>query len=590
MAVSQTSLQYATGIKMIKKLVSCIGEYKKYAILTPFVMIGEVLMEILIPFVMASMIDKGILGDGGVSYIAKMGALMVVMALISMMFGALGAKFGALAGMGFAKNLRKRLFDKVQDFSFSNVDKFSTPSLVTRLTTDITNTQNAFIMLIRMAARAPIMLIGATVMAITINVKLSSVFLIVIPILAIVLGLIISNAHPRVVAMLGLYDKLNSDVQENLVGIRVVKAFVREKQEIKKFEESADAVRKAQLFAEKIIILNGPVMQFCMYACMVAILWFGGNMVIDGSFEIGQLSSFINYISQILMSLMMLSMIFIMIIVSRASVLRIIEVLDEDIDIKDSATGNNLQVKDGSIEFRQVGFSYAKDKENLTLAEVNFKIPSGETIGIIGGTGSSKTTLVQLIPRLYDVLEGEVLVGGQNVKNYPLETLRNEVAMVLQKNVLFSGTIRDNLKWGKEDATEEEIIEACKAAQAHDFIMSFPDGYDTDLGQGGVNVSGGQKQRLCIARALLKQPKIIILDDSTSAVDTATDQKIRQAFREKLKDTTTIIIAQRISSVSDADKVLVLDDGKINAFAAPDELMQNNEIYREVYESQQKGA
>ncbi|BCJ95998.1 ABC transporter [Anaerocolumna cellulosilytica] len=575
---------------MIKKLVSNIGEYKKYAILTPFVMIGEVLMEILIPFVMASMIDKGILGDGGVSYIAKMGGLMVVMAMISMMFGALGAKFGSMAGMGFAKNLRKKLFDKVQDFSFANVDKFSTPSLVTRLTTDITNTQNAFMMLIRMAARAPIMLIGATVMAITINVKLSSVFLVVIPILAIALGLIISKAHPRVVAMLGLYDKLNSDVQENLVGIRVVKAFVREKQEIKKFEESADALRKAQLFAEKIIILNGPVMQFCMYICMVAILWFGGNMVMDGSFEIGQLSSFINYISQILMSLMMLSMIFIMIIVSRASVLRIIEVLDEDIDIKDSATEKNLQVKDGSIEFRQVGFSYARDKENLTLADVNFKIQSGETIGIIGGTGSSKTTLVQLIPRLYDVLEGEVLVGGENVKQYSLETLRNEVAMVLQKNVLFSGTIRDNLKWGKEDATEEEVIEACKAAQAHDFIMSFPDGYDTDLGQGGVNVSGGQKQRLCIARALLKQPKIIILDDSTSAVDTATDQKIRQAFREKLKDTTTIIIAQRISSVSDADKVLVLDDGKINAFATPDELMQNNDIYREVYESQQKGA
>ncbi len=575
---------------MIKKLMQCIGEYKKYAILTPVIMVGEVLMEILIPFVMANMIDYGILGEGGIRYIAKMGAIMVSMALISLMFGALGGKLAAKASMGFAKNLRKGLFDKVQDFSFANVDKFSTSSLVTRLTTDVTNTQNAFMMLIRMAVRAPLMLIGATVMAVLINAELSSVFLVAVPLLALALYLIMSNAHPRFVKMLSHYDRMNSDVQENLVGIRVVKSFVRESHERKKFEASADAVRKAQVFAEKLIILNGPIMQLSMYGCIVAILWFGGNRVIEGSFEIGQLSSFINYISQILMSLMMISMIFIMLVISRASITRIVEVLEEKIDITDLEAADGYKLENGSVEFRNVSFSYAKDKDNLTLSGIDFKINSGETIGIIGGTGSSKTSLVQLIPRLYDVFEGEVIVGGHNVKEYSLNTLRDDVAMVLQKNVLFSGTIRDNLKWGNENATEEEIIDACKAAQAHDFIMSFPAGYDTDLGQGGVNVSGGQKQRLCIARALLKKPKIIILDDSTSAVDTATDKKIREAFKDKLKGTTTIIIAQRISSVSDADKVLVLDDGKINGFASPFELMESNEIYRDVYESQQKGA
>ncbi len=575
---------------MIKKLAGCIGEYKKYAILTPLIMVGEVIMEILIPFVMADMIDKGILGTGGIGYIVQKGLLMISMAVISLMFGALGGKFAAKASMGFSKNLRKKLFDKVQDFSFSNVDKFSTPSLVTRLTTDVTNTQNAFMMLIRMAFRAPIMLIGATTMAVIINVKLSSVFLVAIPFLGLALYLIMSNAHPRFVAMLKLYDRMNSDVQENLSGIRVVKAFVREEFEIKKFSSSADAVRKAQVFAEKLIILNGPLMQLSMYGCIIAILWFGGDMVIDGKFEIGQLSSFINYITQILMSLMMISMIFIMLIISRASITRIMEVLEEDIDIKDTEASLDNKVKDGSIEFKNVSFSYAKEKENLTLSNINFSIKSGETIGIIGGTGSSKTTLVQLIPRLYDVLEGEVIVGGTNVAEYSLETLRNEVAMVLQKNVLFSGTIRENLLWGNEHATEEEIIDACKSAQAHDFIKSFPKGYDTELGQGGVNVSGGQKQRLCIARALLKNPKIVVLDDSTSAVDTATDSKIRQAFKQNLKGTTTIIIAQRISSVCDADRILVLDDGRVDAFAAHDELMAQNRIYREVYESQQKGA
>ncbi len=574
---------------MVKKLAACIGDYKKYAILTPIVMVGEVMMEILIPFVMSKIIDIGILGNGGIAYIIKMGVLMITMALISLCFGAVGGKFAAIAGMGFAKNLRKRLFDKVQDFSFANVDKFSTPSLVTRLTTDVTNTQNAFMMLIRMAVRAPIMLIGATIMAIIMSAKLSIVFLIAIPFLGFALYIIMSKAHPRFVAMLKLYDRMNSDVQENLVGIRVVKAFVREAYEKTKFQNSADAVRKAQVRAEKLIILNGPVMQISMYGCILAVLWFGGNMVMKGSFEIGQISSFINYITQILMSLMMISMIFIMLVISRASMTRIVEVLDEEIDIKDNSTGLQNKVEDGSIEFNHVSFSYAKDKENLTLSDINFHINSGETIGIIGGTGSSKSTLVSLIPRLYDVLEGEIKVGGINVKDYALETLRNDVAMVLQKNVLFSGTIRENLKWGNEAATEEEIVSACKAAQAYDFIMSFPDGLEMDLGQGGVNVSGGQKQRLCIARALLKKPKIIILDDSTSAVDTATDSKIRQAFKETLTDTTTIIIAQRISSVCDADRILVLDDGNIDAFASHEELMKNNKIYREVYESQQKG-
>jgi ATP-binding cassette subfamily B protein len=577
-------------VKMLKKLAACVGEYRKYAILTPIVMIGEVIMEILIPLVMAKIIDVGIQGGGGLLYIIKMGILMISMALISLCFGILGGKLAAKASMGFAKNLRKKLFDKVQDFSFANVDKFSTASLVTRLTTDITNIQNAFMMLLRMAVRAPFMLVGTTIMAIILNAKLSGVFLVAIPVLGLALYFIISNAYPRFEAMLALYDKMNSDVQENLTGIRVVKAFVREDYENEKFKKSADSVRRAQVFAEKLVIMNMPIMQICMYASIISIIWIGGNMVINRELEVGQLSSFIYYVGQILISLMMISMVVIMFAISRASISRVVEVLDEEIDIQDNKDSSFNMVSDGSIEFRNVSFSYAKDKENLTLSKVNLKINSGETIGIIGGTGSAKTSLVQLIPRLYDVLEGELLVGSHNVKEYSLETLRNEVAMVLQKNVLFSGTIKENLKWGNPGATEEEIIDACKQAQAHDFIMSFPDGYDTDLGQGGVNVSGGQKQRICIARALLKKPKIVILDDSTSAVDTATDSKIRKAFKEKLSGTTTIIIAQRISSVSEADRIIVLDDGKVDAFASPTELFENNKIYREVYESQQKGV
>ena len=574
---------------MVKKLAGCLGEYKKYAILTPIIMIGEVVMEVMIPFVMAQIIDKGIQGNGGIAYTVKMGLLMILMALVSLSFGALGGTFAARAGMGFAKNIRERLFNKVQDFSFSNIDKFSTASLVTRLTTDVTNTQNAFMMLIRMGVRAPFMLIGALIMSFTISTKLSTVFLFAVPVLAIALVLISQTAYPRFKAMLKKYDGMNASVQENLVNIRVVKSYVREKHEITKFKEQADSVRKAQYAAEKLVIMTMPIMQLVMYVTIVAIIWIGGNMIVDGDFAIGQLSSMISYVTQILMSLMMLSMIFIMIIISRASMNRIVEVLDEEIDIKDIHEDSKLKVKDGTVIFKDVNFSYSGKENNLTLEHLNFEIKSGETIGIIGGTGSAKTTLVQLIPRLYDVLSGEVIIGGYSVQDYTLKNLREEVAMVLQKNLLFSGTIEENLRWGNEEASMDELMDACKKAQAHDFIIAFPDGYQTDLGQGGVNVSGGQKQRICIARALLKQPKILILDDSTSAVDTATDSKIREAMQSSLKETTKIIIAQRITSVMDADKIIVLDDGKMNGFGTHDELMETNVIYKEVYDSQQKG-
>ena len=573
---------------MYKKVLSCVGNYKKYAILTPVTIIGEVVMEVLIPTVMALIIDNGI-RQGDIGYVVKMGLVMMLMAAVSLCFGAVSGRFAAVAGMGFSKNLRSRLFRKVQSFSFSNVDKFSTASLVTRLTTDVTNTQNAFMMVIRMAFRAPIMLIFAIIMTVKINAKLSLVFVCIVPVLAIAIIFILSKAHPRFLSMLNKYDGMNSRIQENLIGIRVVKAFVREPFEKKNFEKTADDVRKAQFFAEKLIILVMPIMQICIYSCIVAILWFGGNMAISGEMKIGQIASFITYVMQILISLMMLSMIFMMIIISRASIERIAEVLSEEPEIKD-VEGTSAKAEDGSIVFENVNFSYFKDKNNLALENINLSIKSGETIGIIGGTGSSKTSLVQLIPRLYDTLTGNVIVGGHNVKDYNLETLRNEVAMVLQKNVLFSGTIKENLLWGDEKATDDEIRDACKSACADDFIMNFPNGYETDLGQGGVNVSGGQKQRICIARALIKKPKIIILDDSTSAVDTATDSSIRKAFREKLSETTTIIIAQRISSVKDADRIVVMDEGQINAVGTHEERLANNEIYREVYVSQQKGA
>ncbi len=574
---------------MYKTIFSHIGNYKKQAILAPVTIIGEVAMEVTIPLVMAHIIDDGI-RQGKVSYVAAMGGVMVLMALFSLIFGALSGRFAAVAAMGFAKNLRSALFRKVQDFSFSNVDKFSTASLTTRLTTDVTNIQNAFMMFIRMAFRSPMMFIFATIMAVRQNAKLSLVFLVSVPILGAAVFTIVAKAHPRFEKMLSRYDSMNAKVQENLTGIRVVKAFSREDYENERFTERTDEVRAAQFFAEKLVILNMPIMQLCMYATITAIIWFGGKIAVAGDIQTGELSSFIMYVGQILMSLMMLSMLFIMFVISRASMERIYEVLKEEPSIKDAENGSQISAQDGSISFRNVSFSYFDDMNNLALENISLDIRSGETIGIIGGTGSSKSSLVQLIPRLYDATQGEVIVGGHSVRDYPLETLRNQVAMVLQKNVLFSGTIRDNLKWGDENATDEEMIDACKSACAHDFIMDFPDGYDTDLGQGGVNVSGGQKQRLCIARALLKKPKIIILDDSTSAVDTATDSSIRAAFREKLSDTTTIIIAQRISSVQDADRIIVMDGGKITDIGTHDELMKTSTIYREVYDSQQKGA
>ena len=574
----------------MRRLMAYVGKYKKYALATPVVMIGEVLMEILIPLVMATMIDDGIRGEGGVSYTVWMGLLMILMAIVSLCFGSLGARLGAKASMGFASNVRRALFEKVQSFSFSNIDRFSTASLVTRLTTDVNNVQNAFNMMIRMVFRAPIMMIGALIMAIRLNARLAAVFLVAIPVLCLGLYLIMSRAHPRFKAMLERYDLLNSDVQENLIAIRVVKAFVREKYESDKFDDSAEAVRAAQYRAEKLIQLNQPLMQICMYGCIVAALWFGGSMVIGGTFQIGALSSFINYITQILSSLMMVSMILMIMVISRASINRINEVLDEVPSISDADADKSIRVEDGSITFRNVSFSYGRNQSRPTVENINLHIPAGAHVGIIGGTGSAKSTLVQLIPRLYDVDEGEIIVGGHNVKDYPLHVLRDDVAMVLQKNVLFSGTIADNLRWGNENATQEELEAACRSAQAHDFITSFPDGYETELGQGGVNVSGGQKQRLCIARALIKKPKVVIMDDSTSAVDTATDARLREAIHRELKDTTSIIIAQRITSIADCDMIIVMDDGKISAVGSHDELMQSSEIYREVYQSQQKGV
>ncbi len=574
---------------MIKKLLPCLGKYKLQAVLAPLTVIIEVLLEITIPFLMAKIIDVGI-KNMDVAYVAKIGGLMVLMAMASLLFGVLSGRFAAVAAAGMAKGIRKELFYKIQDFSFANIDKFSTASLVTRLTTDVTNTQTAFMMMIRVLVRAPIMLISATSMAISINRQLSMVFLIAIPLLGTAFGLIGAKAFPHFRKMLTKLDSMNSSIQENLIAIRVVKAFVRRDYENENFEEAATTLKDAQKKAEKLIILGMPMMMFTMNACMIAIVWFGGHFIIDGSMQAGEFFSYITYISQVLISLMMMTFVFVGIIMSRASVGRIIEVLDEQPDITDDRADRELSVEDGAISFEKVCFSYAKKGDNLTLTDVDLKINPGETVGIIGGTGSAKTTLVQLIPRLYDVFSGRILVGGHDVRDYKIETLRNAVAMVLQKNVLFSGTIKANLKWGNENATDEEIEEACKAAAAHEFIMSFPNGYETDLGQGGVNVSGGQKQRLCIARALLKKPKVIILDDSTSAVDTATDSKIRKAFRENLKGTTTIIIAQRIASVSEADKIIVLNDGRVHAVGTHEELLAGNEIYREVYESQQKGV
>lgn len=579
---------------MVRKLLRSVREYKTSSLLAPLFVTCEVILEVIIPMLMANLIDFGI-EAGNMQYILKMGLALVIFCIVSLTFGALSGKYAAVASAGFAKNLREDMYNKVQEYSFSNIDKFSTASIVTRLTTDITNIQNAYMMSIRVAVRCPIMLIFALFMAFQINSHLAPIFVIAIPILAVGLVIIISNAKRIFERIFRTYDKLNNVVQENLHGIRVVKSFVREDHETEKFCSVSKEIYQDFSKAEKILAFNAPLMQFCAYGCMLLISWLGAKLIVASGnnpavgMTTGDLTSMFSYTMQILMSLMMFSMVFVMITISYASMERAEEILDEKSDLH-NPENPVYEVKDGSIEFDHVNFVYGKNADKLCLDNVNLKIPSGATVGIIGGTGSSKSTLVQLIPRLYDATEGAVKVGGRDVREYDIESLREEVAMVLQKNVLFSGTIKDNLRWGKEDATDEEMRHVCQLAQADEFIQTFPDGYDTYIEQGGTNVSGGQKQRLCIARALLKKTKILILDDSTSAVDTKTDALIRMAFREEIPNTTKIIIAQRISSVEDADLILVLDDGKINGMGTHQELLANNEIYREVYESQQKGG
>lgn len=593
-------------------MAGCIGEYKPHAIFTSLLVALEVLFEIFIPLIMAQIVNVGMAENATeftftlqlgklncalftmtnrVSFIVTCGAMMVVMALISLFFGTMSGKLAATASTGFAKNLRRKLFYKIENFSFANLDRFNTASLVTRLTTDVTNMQMAFQIVIRMLVRSPIMLVLATCMAISISPDLSLIFAVALPVLIIGLIVGVKVIFPRFEKMLHKYDAMNESTQENLIGIRAVKAFVREDNEIDKFKKVSSTVQKLQFSAEKIIVVAFPFMQIIVYACMLCVAWFGGNDIIVGKMQLGDFTAFLSYIMQILMSLMMVAMGFMNVVLSRASLDRIVEVLDEKIDIEDGENASDeLKVADGSIDFDHVDFSYSKSGEVLNLEDIDLHIKSGETIGIIGGTGSAKSTLVQLIPRLYDVFDGEVKVGGVNVKEYKLNELRDSVAMVLQKNVLFSGTIRENLAWGNKNATQEEIEHAAKAAQAHDFIMSFPNGYDTELGQGGVNVSGGQKQRLCIARALLKKPKIMIMDDSTSAVDTATDAAIRAELKNEFGDTTVLIIAQRISSVESADRIIVMNDGKIDAVGTHDELIATNQIYQDVYNSQKKGS
>ena len=574
---------------MIKKLASYVKEYKKDAILTPIFVIFEVIMEILIPYLMAKIIDVGI-QNSDVKYILEIGVFPIVSAILSLTFGMLSGRFASKASSGYAKNLRKAMFDKIQTYAFENIDKFSTSSLITRLTTDVTNVQQAFQMIIRILVRGPIMMIFALIMCFTISAKLACIFLVAIPILGFLLIFIAKKAHPNFETVFKKYDNLNRVVQEDLSGIRVVKAYAKEDFEKQKFKKVNDDVFYFFKKAEKIVAFNNPVMQFTIYTCILLISWFGAQLIVGGGMQTGQLSSLITYAWQILTSLMMLSMVFVMIIISQSSAERIIEVLDEEPAIKNKE--NTIkEVKDGSIVFDNVSFCYSdeKDKDKFALRNINLEIKAGETVGIIGGTGSSKSTLVQLIPRLYEATKGKVKVGGIDVKDYDLEALRDSVSMVLQKNVLFSGTISENLRWGNKDATDEELERVCKLAQADEFIKQFPAKYETVLDQGGTNVSGGQKQRICIARALLKKPKILILDDSTSAVDTKTDALIRKAFREEIPNTTKIIIAQRITSIEDADKIIVLNDGKIDGIGTSEELLKTNQIYKEVYESQMKG-
>ena len=573
----------------IINLFKYAGKFKKYSILAPTFAALEVMFDILIPYLMAKIVDVGI-ANRDLNYMVRTGMLMVGATLISLVLGVYCAKFATISSAGFAMNLRRAVFNRLQRFAFPNIDRYTTASLVTRMTTDVQFIQQMFQMLTRMFVRAPMMMIMAVFMSLTINRELALVFLVAIPVLGSVFYFIISRAHPLFIKMLTKIDFLNRIVQENLIAIRVVKAFVRHEYENEKFEEAVTELRQAQLRAEKLVTINMPVMMIVMNSCIIAILWFGGNKIIVGEMLPGMLISFLTYTQMIMISLMLFSMVFIMFVISQASVHRVEEVLEEEPTFSDEDGDPNLTVRDGSIEFRHVDLSYAADKSNPVLSDINLSITAGEKVAIIGGTGSGKSSLVQMIPRLYEVTAGEVLVGGHNVKDYKFKPLRDAVAMVLQKNLLFSGTIADNLRWGNQEATEEEMIKACKVAQAYDFIMAFPDGYQTMLGQGGTTVSGGQKQRLCIARALMKQPKIIILDDSTSAIDTATEKKFQQAFRENYQGMTIVIIAQRLQSIQDSDKIIILDDGKVVDIGTHDELVERNLIYREVYESQQEGS
>jgi len=579
---------------MLRKLAASIRQYKKESILAPVYVTFESILEIIIPTLMAYLIDYGI-NQKNMSYVLWIGLALVVSAIISLLTGFFAGRNAAVAASGFARNLRHDMFYNVQKFSFSNIDKFSTASIITRLTTDVTNVQNAYQMLVRLAVRAPMMIAFALIFSFRIDAHLALIFLAAVPVLGLGLWLIMTHVHPIFVRVFKTYDRLNSVIQENLHGIRVVKSYIREDYEEQKFADISQSIFQDFSKAEKRLAFNMPLMQFCLYTSMLLLSWFGAKEIIAtnnnpvAGLSTGELASLITYAMQILMSLMMLSMVFVMIIISRASAERIVEILNEESDLKN---GENpvYTVRDGSITFENVTFSYAQKANKPVLNEINLSIASGETIGILGGTGSSKSSLVQLIPRLYDAVSGKVSVGGLDVQDYDIESLRNQVAMVLQKNVLFSGTVKENLRWGNENATDEEMVRACELAQADGFIREFPNQYDTYIEQGGTNVSGGQKQRLCIARALLKKPKILILDDSTSAVDTKTDALIRKAFREEIPDTTKIIIAQRVSSVQDADKIVVLDDGKINAVGTHAELLQTCAIYREVYESQNKGG
>lgn len=573
---------------MVRKILQSVREYKKDTWLTPLFLLGEVAMEVIIPLFMAELIDQGITG-GQMNQVMKYGLILVLFALVSLVFGALAGKHSAIAMSGFGKNLRYDLFRHVQQLSYSNMDKFSTSGIVTRLTTDITHVQNAFLMIIRIAFRSPVMMIFATIMTYRISPSIASWFMIVIPVLAIGMIIIMKYSFPIFERAFGSYDDLNKVVQENVRGIRVVKSYVREEREISKFQAVSQRILAQMVKAERILSYELPLMQIVLYAVMLIISWIGAKLVVGGSMTTGELTSVFAYSMQILMSLMTLGIVVIMVAIARASAGRINDLLSEQPDIT-SPESPVTELHSGEIEFRKVSFRYSDKAENYALSGINLRIASGQTIGIIGAAGSAKSTLVQLIPRLYDASEGEVLVSGVNVKEYDLSVLRSQVAMVLQKNVLFEGTIKENLRWGNENATDEELIEACKAAQAHEFISMFPDGYDTHLAQGGTNVSGGQKQRLCIARALLKKPKILILDDSTSAVDTRTDALIRNVFKESIPDTTKIIIAQRIASVEDADQIVVMDEGKMVDIGTHEELLSRNTIYQEAYYTQKKGG